>query len=281
MTGRKKANLGDLKTDAAIDSASEHKAETLTKQKRQQSGKSQSPPYIPTDRELEILYKRQEREAAEPPVPRLKIVSVSGAPTIVPDHPDWNVGMALLQEAIGAGSAEFLATILFQLCAVCTHKDTMDEAQLNLMFSVLRGIHPRDQMEAMLGIQAAAIHWVTMSQLEGIAGLTEPVQKEILVGSISKLARTYATLMDTLKRYRTGGEQKVTVQHVSVNEGGQAIVAHMTQDTRESVSKKFADKPLALTNSRQEPMPIIEERQCERDPVPASHKQKTNGQSFS
>ena len=39
--------------------------------------------------------------------------------------------------------------------------------------------------------------------------------------------------MDTLKRYRTGGEQKVTVQHVSVNEGGQAIVANMTQDTRE------------------------------------------------
>jgi hypothetical protein len=29
--------------------------------------------------------------------------------------------------------------------------------------------------------------------------------------------------MEALKRYRTGGEQKVTVQHVSVNDGGQAI----------------------------------------------------------
>ena len=181
MTGsNKKANLSDPKTDAAAESASEHKAETRTKQKRRQSGKSLSPPYTPTDRELEILYKRQEREDAEPPVPRLKVVSTSGAPTIVPDHPDWNVGMALLQEAIGAGSREFLATILFQLCSVCTPKDTMDEAQLNLMFSVLRGIHPRDQMEAMLGIQAAAIHWVMMSQLQSIAGLNDPVQQEIL-----------------------------------------------------------------------------------------------------
>jgi hypothetical protein len=31
-------------------------------------------------------------------------------------------------------------------------------------------------------------------------------------------------VIEALKRYRTGGEQKVTVQHVTVNDGGQAIV---------------------------------------------------------
>ena len=41
-------------------------------------------------------------------------------------------------------------------------------------------------------------------------------------------ALTYATQMEALKRYRTGGEQKVTVQHVSVSEGGQAIVGNVT-----------------------------------------------------
>jgi hypothetical protein len=40
----------------------------------------------------------------------------------------------------------------------------------------------------------------------------------------NKLARTFAVQVEALKRYRTGGEQKVTVQHVTVNEGGQAIV---------------------------------------------------------
>ncbi len=30
--------------------------------------------------------------------------------------------------------------------------------------------------------------------------------------------------VDALKRYRTGGQQKVTVEHVTVNDGGQAIV---------------------------------------------------------
>jgi hypothetical protein len=35
--------------------------------------------------------------------------------------------------------------------------------------------------------------------------------------------------MEALKRYRSGGEQKVTVHHVSVNEGGQAIVGNVNQ----------------------------------------------------
>jgi hypothetical protein len=32
-----------------------------------------------------------------------------------------------------------------------------------------------------------------------------------------------------LKRYRTGGQQKVTVEHVTVNQGGQALVGSVTQ----------------------------------------------------
>ena len=34
--------------------------------------------------------------------------------------------------------------------------------------------------------------------------------------------------VEALKRYRTGGEQKVTVQHVTVNDGGQAIVGSVS-----------------------------------------------------
>jgi hypothetical protein len=43
------------------------------------------------------------------------------------------------------------------------------------------------------------------------------------------VGRTYATQMEALSRYRTGGEPKVTVQHVSVGEGGQAILGKVTQ----------------------------------------------------
>jgi len=47
--------------------------------------------------------------------------------------------------------------------------------------------------------------------------------------AVNKLARTYAMQMEALKRYRTGGQQKVTVEHVTVNHGGQAKVGAVTQ----------------------------------------------------
>ena len=40
----------------------------------------------------------------------------------------------------------------------------------------------------------------------------------------NKLSRTYAVLLDALNRHRGKGQQKVTVEHVHVRSGGQAIL---------------------------------------------------------
>ena len=40
----------------------------------------------------------------------------------------------------------------------------------------------------------------------------------------NKLSRTYATLVEALNRHRGKGQQKVTVEHVHVHAGGQAVV---------------------------------------------------------
>jgi hypothetical protein len=40
----------------------------------------------------------------------------------------------------------------------------------------------------------------------------------------NKLSRSFATLLDALNRHRGKGQQKVTVEHVHVHSGGQAIV---------------------------------------------------------
>jgi hypothetical protein len=48
-------------------------------------------------------------------------------------------------------------------------------------------------------------------------------QQDSAERAFNKLA-TFAVQMEALKRHRTSGEQRVTVQLVTVNEGGQAIV---------------------------------------------------------
>ena len=39
-----------------------------------------------------------------------------------------------------------------------------------------------------------------------------------------KLARTYAAQLEALKNYRNRGSQEIKVKHVTVNEGGRAVV---------------------------------------------------------
>jgi hypothetical protein len=55
---------------------------------------------------------------------------------------------------------------------------------------------------------------------------------ERLLGAFNKLTRTFASQVEALKRYRSGGEQKMTVQHVHVAEGGQAIVGNVNAPTQ-------------------------------------------------
>ena len=81
----------------------------------------------------------------------------------------------------------------------------------------------------MLATQMAAIHNATMKAARALRGSDTIPQQDSNGNLVNKLARTFATQVEALKRYRSKGEQKVVVEHVTVNEGGQAIVG--TVDT--------------------------------------------------
>ena len=61
----------------------------------------------------------------------------------------------------------------------------------------------------------------------------------------NKLSRTYATLLESLNRHRGKGAQKVTVEHVHVHEGGQAIVGNV-EAPGDGLAVKSGDQPHAL-----------------------------------
>jgi hypothetical protein len=90
------------------------------------------------------------------------------------------------------------------------------------------GIGPRDQLEALLAVQMVSVHNTAMELLRRVLlpdqtteGVTLGVQRS------AKLLRLFTAQMETLLRYRSGGQQTVTVKHVNVNAGGQAIVGNV------------------------------------------------------
>ena len=93
--------------------------------------------------------------------------------------------------------------------------------------------------------------------------------------TFNKLARTFMGQMEALKRYRSGGEQTVTVQHVNVSEGGQAIVGNVTQGQRDAVpDRTVAPPPLALTDAKMVPMPVVENKTGAKIPASRALKKK-------
>jgi hypothetical protein len=101
------------------------------------------------------------------------------------------------------------------------------------------------------------------------------------ISAFNKLTRTFAMQMEALKRYRSGAEQKVTLQHVSVAEGGQAIVGNVTQAPRENGQEKAAQEkaaqekaatpPPTRPDTNVVPMPSMGESK-EHDPLAVRRK---------
>jgi hypothetical protein len=63
----------------------------------------------------------------------------------------------------------------------------------------------------------------------------------------NKLSRTYATLLEALNRHRGKGQQKVTVEHVHVHEGGQAIVGNVAGGGMRTKSERIVAETVFVT----------------------------------
>ena len=95
----------------------------------------------------------------------------------------------------------------------------------NQAAALLAGIQPRDELEGMLAVQMIAVHNAAMhtAKLAVLTGQTFEGKRSNMTYA-SKLMALFTSQMEALKKYRTGSQQKVVVEHVHVNEGGQAVV---------------------------------------------------------
>jgi hypothetical protein len=191
--------------------------------------------------------------------PKVKISKVEDHARLEADHPIKAVGVALLLESFGTTDHDFLSGLLKQLAALTSPDSQVDERELNFLLSIIDDVKPRDQLESLLAAQLAAVHMAMMTLGSRLAKSQTIIEQDSAQQAFNKLARTFVAQLDGLKRYRSGGEQKVTVQHVNVTAGGQAIVGHVTQAQTETQSKKAAAAatPL-LTDAKAVPMAPID-----------------------
>ena len=137
------------------------------------------------------------------------------------DSKDW---WQRLNKALGTTSSDFVNASLLQLQAAARSPfGTISETHINAALAMVEAAAPKDEIEGALAVQMACTHTAARAVLAKLEGAFTSEQRVIAFGSAAaRLMRAYATQVEVLRRLRNGGQQFVRVEHVHVNDGGQA-----------------------------------------------------------
>ena len=105
---------------------------------------------------------RAKKEATRPS-PEGELRRGKNLATINVDHADNTVGTVVLMRAIGTTDAPLPPPAPFAQIVDASKGAEASESGANFMLAVVKGIEPRDQVEAMLAAQMAAVHTATMT----------------------------------------------------------------------------------------------------------------------
>ena len=160
-----------------------------------------------------------------------------------------------LQSISGSDNKDFTDILVAQVAASLwvEHSDSEQRVrQFNAAITAMKGMKPSDELEGMLSAQLIAIHNATMEccRRAMLGNQTFEGRRENL-NQANKLSRTYAALTEALDRHRGKGQQRITVEHVNVHAGGQAIVGAVTP--RDGSSRRSEEQTRATREITNEP----------------------------
>lgn len=99
---------------------------------------------------------------------------------------------------------------------------------INQTTPLLQAIAPQDELEGMLAVQMVGIHNLTMEMMQRASAPNQTVEGvNYNINRITKLSRTFTAQLEVLNKHRGKGQQKMTVEHVHINEGGQAVIGNV------------------------------------------------------
>jgi hypothetical protein len=194
--------------------------------------------------------------------------------TVITNDPEDRKGRL---KSLGGSQSDnwnsILANQTVQTLWVAHSEQETKDRQYSATAAALVGIGPKDKLEGMMAAQLIAAHNAAMEcyRRAMISEQTFEGRRENL-NQANKLSRTYALLLDALNRHRGKGQQKVTVEHVHVHAGGQAVVG-MVETPGGGVLPKSQDQPHAKQIAHA-PQPAVWSADKEREPVQISSDAK-------
>jgi len=144
--------------------------------------------------------------------------------------------LARYAESVGSVSEDFRTFLFAQLKGILPPHGVSEETMINAALAFTHGIRPMDELEGLFAVQLFSLHVVGLEMLRRSITAKDVFGNEVnaLTGSNVKLAdrilRAFRETSSALQKHRgKGSQQRVTVEHVHVSDGGQAIVGTVGQ----------------------------------------------------
>jgi hypothetical protein len=136
---------------------------------------------------------------------------------------------ARLNKALGTVSPDFVKSSLLQLQAAARSPlGTISETAINAALAMIEAAAPKDEIQGGLAVQMSCTHAAAMAILGKLdSGFGTERRIALFASAAARLMRTFAMQVEVLRRLRNGGQQFVRVEHVHVNDGGQAVIGNV------------------------------------------------------
>lgn len=121
---------------------------------------------------------------------------------------------------------------LNELMGLLWHREgeTQEEAHLRAVRALehFNSLEPADGAEGMLARQMVGTHFAALECLRRAAHPNQTFEgRDMALRHAQRLMALYTRQLETLNKHRGKGQQRVTVEHIRVEQGGQAIVGNV------------------------------------------------------
>ncbi len=132
------------------------------------------------------------------------------------------------------------------------HQETPEATKHERLIRALElyeSLEAGDGAEGMLALQMVGTHQAALECLKRAALPNQTLEgRDVALKHAQKLMTLYTQQLAALNKHRGKGQQKVTVEHVNVQAGGQAIVGHVEAGAAQQKTQEPASDTLEHTN---------------------------------
>lgn len=151
-------------------------------------------------------------------------------PSIVTADPAFESDLfqAQICEQLGLHESVPVAKVIEQIVGDWLPVTPDNQEAVNFLLSHVFAHEPENILEAQLIVQMMTCHSLYTKMMKNVQKETWPENAEKWLNSAIKLTRSFRAGLETLGKVRRNGEQRITIEKISVQKDGNAIIGNVS-----------------------------------------------------